>query len=163
VRLLTAGFGALAIVIAAGCAAVPDQGSLVIRCPSAGGAIAVANGAVTIDGIILRIGADLIAPASVDDGITAAIDVQGPAMGPSDRSPSIDCVRIARPERSEQWDTTPRRIQEFRDGTKTRVLATARDGPHWAAGDVVVVTVWLKTAGGGSWHVLTLDRQLIHP
>ena len=162
-RTLLVGLGAFAILIAAGCTAPLDQGNLTIRCPGAGSATAVANGQVTIDGVVLRIVADLTAPPSVDEGLTVAIEVQGPALGPTDRSASIDCMRIAKPDRGEQWDTTPKGIKEFRDNAKTRVLATARDGPHWVAGDVVQVTVWLKTIGGGPWHVLTLDRQQIHP
>jgi hypothetical protein len=160
-RVLVAGLGAFAII--AGCTAPADQGNLIIRCPGAGGAIAVTNGQVTIDTVVLRIAADLTAAPSAEEGMTVAIDVQGPPLGPNDRSPSVDCIRVAKPERGEQWDTTARRLQEFRDPTKTRVLATARDGPHWVAGDVADVMVWLKTTGTGPWHVLRLDRQQVHP
>ncbi|MGH2491315.1 MAG: hypothetical protein ACRDF9_07375 [Candidatus Limnocylindria bacterium] len=161
-RALVAGFGALLIAATTSCADqanLVDQGNLMIRCPDARGAIPVNDGQVTIDAVVMRVGADLSVPAAPDEGMTFVIDLQFPDS-PGAASPSVQCVRMRLEGENLQWDAVPRRIDEHRDGSHARVRSTGRDGPHWRLDDLVDVTIWLKTASGR--HVLTLSRQPIH-
>ena len=153
-------FGALLAATTGSCAAQgsPDPGNLVIRCPDAAGAVSVSDGQVTLGGIPIRVAAELGAPTAVDEGLTFAIEVHGPASGTAP-SPSVQCVRVRSTRESAQWDAVPRRIDETRDGANARVRAVGRDGPHWRTGELVDVTVWLKV--GTARHVLTLPGQLI--
>jgi hypothetical protein len=150
-------FGALAILLSAGCV---DQGNLVIRCPDSGGLIAVADGQVTIDGVATRVTADLTGASAADHGMTFVIELQRSAA-PADASPVVECVRLSKPDRGERWDVIANHVQEFRDNSTMRILATDGDGPHWVTGDLVDVVIWLKTASGR--HVLSLGRQPVHP
>jgi hypothetical protein len=156
-RVLLAPLGAIGILIAAGCA---DQGNLVIRCPDSGGLIAVAGGQVTIDGVQTRVTADLTAASGADHGMTFVIEVQRVAA-PADLSPTVECVRMSKPDRGERWDATASHVQEFRDNATMRILASDGDGPHWVTGDLIDVVIWLKTTTGR--HVLSLGRQPVHP
>jgi hypothetical protein len=155
-RAVVAGLGVLLVAATAGCA---DQGNLVIRCPDAGGAVALNDGKVTIDAVVMRVTADLIAPAAVADGLSFAIDLSFPDS-PSTQGLSVECVRVALVKENARWDSVPRRTEESRDGSSARVRSTNRDGPHWRPQDAVDVTIWLHTASGR--HVLTLGRQPIH-
>lgn len=128
-----------------------------IRCPGTGDAIAVTGGQVSIDGVVMRVTADLTAPVSAERGGTFAIDVEVPASG-SDRSPAVECVRMRIPKENTQWDAVPTRINDVRDGTTTRVRATGGEGPHWRLDEKVEVIVWLKTAANRR-HVLNLGAQ----
>ena len=118
------------------------------------------DGQVTIDGLSVRVAADLTGPTALEDGMTFAIEVQHALSSPTSPSPSILCVRVRRSDENMQWDAVPRRIDEVRDGTSARVLSKGRDGPHWRSTDLVDVTLWLKTERGR--HVLALGRQPIH-
>jgi len=153
---LVAGFAALLVIATTSCA---DQGNLIIRCPDAGSAIPVTDGQVTIDGVVMRVAADLSVPAAADEGMTATIDVQLPDS-PSHTSPSVQCTRMRLVEQNAQWDVVPSRIEESYDGTTARIRSTARDGPHWRLEDAIDVTIWLRTTSGR--HVLTLSQQTIH-
>ena len=105
-RALIAGLGALTVLMTVGCA---DQGNLMIRCPDAGGELAVTDGQVTIDGVVMRVAADLNEPSSPEKGLTFAINVQLPAL-PSDKAaPSVECVRLRMPQQNAQWDATATR------------------------------------------------------
>ena len=159
-RLLVVGLGAVLIITATSCASyVPDQGNLVIRCPDAGAAVGVNDGQVTIDAVVMRVAADLIAPAAVADGMSFAIDLSF-SDSSSTQGLRVECVRVARQNENARWDAVPRFTEETRDGSNARVRSTGRDGPHWRPADVVDVTVWLKTSSGR--HVLALGRQPIH-
>ena len=81
-----------------------------IRCPDAGGAVPVNDGQITIDGVVMRLAADLSVPAAADEGMTAIIDVQLPDP-PSHASPSVECVRMRSAEQGAQWDMVPLRQQ----------------------------------------------------
>jgi hypothetical protein len=149
-------FGAFAILMA-GCV---DQGNLVIRCPDAGGLIAVADGQVALDNVATRITADLTAASGTDRGMTFVIEVQRSAA-PADVSPAVECVRLSKPDRGERWDVVASHVQELRDNSTMRIRASDGDGPHWVTGDLIDVVIWLKTASGR--HVLSLGRQPVHP
>jgi hypothetical protein len=148
--------GALVVLATTSCT---DQGNLVIRCPDAGGAVQVSDGQVTIDAVVMRVAADLIAPAAVADGMSFAIDLKFPDSS-STRGPRVECVRVALEKENARWDAVPRLTEETRDGSSARVRSTGRDGPHWRPEDLVDVTIWLRTASGR--HVITLGRQPIH-
>ncbi len=155
-RALLVMLGASAIVATTSCA---DEGNLVIRCPDAGGAVPVNDGQATLDGVAVRVAADLRVPAAADEGMTFAIEVQLPDS-PSHTSPSVLCVRMRLVEENVQWDVVPSRIEEVYDGSNARIRSIGRDGPHWRLDDLVDVTIWLKTASGR--HVMTLNHQPIH-
>ena len=156
-RALTASLAAL-VVLGAGCADTSnrDEGNLMIRCPGAGGAVAVTDGRVSIDGVLMRVTAQLNAALAVDGGATFAIDVEVPASVSA--SPAVECVRMRKPTENSQWDAVPERIAEVRDGSTTRVRASGGEGPHWQPDEPIEVTVWLKTPASGR-HVLTLGAQ----
>ncbi|MDP9282563.1 MAG: hypothetical protein M3P38_10760 [Chloroflexota bacterium] len=148
--------GAFVVLATTSCA---DQGNLYIRCPDAGGAVPVNDGQVTIDGVVIRVAADLTVPAAAaDEGMTVAIELQLPDS-PSHTSPSVQCARMRIAKDNTQWDVVPSRIEERYDGSTARIRATARDGPHWRLEDPVEVTIWLKTTSGR--HVLALGRPPI--
>ena len=63
-RALVAGLGALLVIATTSCT---DQGNLTIRCPDAGGAVPVNDGQITIDGVLMRVAADLSVPAAADE------------------------------------------------------------------------------------------------
>jgi hypothetical protein len=150
---------ALLAVTTISCADQPDPGNLFIRCPDSRGAISVSDGQVTVAGIPIRVAADLTLPREPDEGMTFAIEVNGPDV-PTGRSLAVQCVRVSRADENVRWDAVPRRVEEFYDGSNARVRATGRDGPHWRIDELVDVTVWLKVATGR--HVLTLPKQPIH-
>ncbi len=148
--------GAVVILATMSCT---DQGNLVIRCPDAGGAVPVNDGQVTIDAVVMRVAADLIAPAAVADGMSFAIDLNFPDSS-STQGLRVECVRVALEKESARWDAVPRLTEETRDGSNARARSTGRDGPHWRPEDPVDVTIWLRAASGR--HVITLGRQPIH-
>jgi hypothetical protein len=155
-RLVDAGVGVLVVVATLSCA---DQGNLMIRCPDAGGAVPVNDGQITIDGVVMRVAADLSVPAAAEEGMTVAIDVQLPDS-PTHTSPSVQCARLRLAKENAQWDVVPSRIEEHYDGSTARIRSIGRDGPHWRLEDPIDVTIWLKTVSGR--HILTLSRQVIH-
>jgi hypothetical protein len=156
-RALVAGLWALLIAATTSCT---DQGNLYIRCPDAGGAVPVIDGEITIDGVLMRVAADLTVPAAAaDEGMTVVIDLQFPDS-PSHTSPSVQCARMRIAKENAQWDVVPSRIEERYEGSNARIRSMARDGPHWRLEDPVDVTIWLKTTSGR--RVLTLSRQSIH-
>jgi hypothetical protein len=154
-RAVVAGVGAFLMIATTSCT---DQGNLLIRCPDAEGAVPVNDGQITIDGVVMRVAADLSLPAA-DEGLTVAIDLQLPDS-PNHTSPSVQCARTRLAMQNVQWDFVPSRIQENYDGSNARIRSIGRDGPHWRLEDPIDVTIWLKTASGR--HVLTLGRQPIH-
>jgi hypothetical protein len=145
---------AVLVGLTAGCN--EDEGNLTIRCPGTGGAVAVTDGQLSIDGVVMRVTAELDAPVAVDRGATFAVEVQVPASVST--SPAVECVRMRKPTENAQWDAVPERIAEVRDGSTTRVRAMGGEGPHWQLDEQLEVTVWLKTAASGR-HVLTLGAQ----
>ncbi len=155
-RALIGGVGALLLVATMSCA---DQGNLTIRCPDAGGAIAVTGGLVMLDGVAMRVTADLSVPAAPAGGMTFAIDIQLPDS-PGVPSPAVECVRVRLGRENAQWDAVPSLIHEVRDGSTVRIRATKGQGPHFSPDNPVDVTIWLKTRSGR--RVLTLGRQSIH-
>jgi hypothetical protein len=155
-RALVAGLGALLVIATTSCT---DQGNLMIRCPDAGGAVPVNDGQITIDGVLMRVAADLSVPAAADEGMTVAIDLQLPDS-PNHASPSVQCARMRLTTESVQWDVVPSRVQQNFDGSTAHIRSIGRDGPHWRLEDPIDVTIWLRTASGQ--HVLTLGRQPIH-
>jgi len=155
-RALVAGLGALLVAAATSCS---DQGNLYIRCPDAGGGVALNDGNVTIDAVVMRVAADLTAPAGATDGMSFAIELNFPDL-PTMRGVRVECVRVRRVTESVQWDAVPRLTEETHDGSNARVRSTGRDGPHWRPEDLVDVTIWLRTASGR--HVLAIGRQPIH-
>jgi hypothetical protein len=160
VRALPAGLAAIALVVlSASCADTSDQdeGNLMIRCPGAGGAVAVTDGQVSIDGALMRVSAELNAPVAVDRGATFAIDVQFPASVST--TPRVECVRMRDAAENAQWDAVPERTAEVRGDRSTwSVRAMGGEGPHWQIDERIEVTVWLKTAASGR-HVLNLGAQ----
>jgi hypothetical protein len=156
VRKVVAVLGALLVGATASCA---DQGNLYIRCPDAGGAVALNDGKVTIDAVVMRVAADLTAPAGATDGMSFAIELNFPDSSGT-RSLSVECVRVALQKESARWDAVPRLTEETHDGSNARVRSTGRDGPHWRPEDPVDVTIWLRTPSGR--HVVALGRQPIH-
>lgn len=137
-----------------------DQGNLSIRCPDAGGAVALNDGKITIDAVVIRIAADLTAPAGgATDGMSFAIEMSFPDL-PSMQGLRVECVRVALEKESARWDAVPRLTEETHDGSNGRVRSTGRDGPHWGPEHIVDVTLWLHTASGR--HVIALGRQPIH-
>ena len=153
--------GALLAVTATGCSdqGSPDAGNLVIRCPDSRGAIPVNDGQVTIAGAPIRVAADLKGATAVDEGMSFTIEVHGASV-PARPSLSVQCVRVRLTDENVQWDTVPRRVEEFYDGSNARIRATGRDGPHWSSDKLVDVTVWLKVATDR--HVVTMPGQPIH-
>lgn len=150
----------LLVVTTASCAEQPpDSGSLTIRCPDSRGALLVSDGRATLAGVPVRVSADLRGPTAPDEGMAFTIEVQRHSVATSP-SLAVQCVRVRRTDENVQWDAVPRRIEDFDDGSNARVRATGRDGPHWRAGMLVDVTVWLKIATDR--HVLTMPGQPIH-
>ena len=150
------------VVVTTGCATPKDEGNLQIRCPDAGGAVAVVNGQVAIDAVVMRVAADLTGPATVeDDGLKFAVELQLPRAAAPITSPAVECVRISRLEENARWDATPSRIEEVRNESTVSVRATRGEGPHWRSAEVVDVTVWVKMSTGRR-HVLALGHQRIH-
>jgi hypothetical protein len=90
-RQLFAGLGALLAVATASCV---DQGNLVIRCPDAGGAVALNDGNVTIDAVVMRVAADLNAPAGATEGMSFAIELNFPDL-PSMQGLRVECARAS--------------------------------------------------------------------
>ena len=157
-RTFIAAFGTIVILMAASCRA--DEGNLVIRCPGTDGAIAVADGQATVNGVMLRVSADLATPPSAQEGMTFVIEVRLPDT-PGHTGPSVDCVRVDKPSDSARWDARPYLTEQNSDGSLTVVRAKGDHGPHWAAGDAVDVTVWLTVSTHR--YPVTLGRQPIHP
>ena len=157
-RALIAACTSIAIVAGAACSA--DEGNLLIRCPGLEGAIAVSNGAVTVETLALRVSADLATPAAAQEGMTFTIEIRLPDS-PAHVAPSVDCVRVDKPSNNSRWDARPYGTEQSSDGTVTIIRAKGDHGPHWPAGDAVDVTVWISVAGHR--HPLTVGRQPIHP
>jgi len=151
---------AVLLAVGAGCAGTrEDEGNLLIRCPGTGGAVAVTDGQVSIDGMRMRVSAELHAPIDINRGATFTIDVQLPALEPRTASPTVECVRMRKPAENTQWDAVPERVAEVRDESGTRVRASGGEGPHWRPDEQVEVTVWLRTRASGR-HVLALGAPV---
>ena len=157
-RAATVALSAIVMIMAAGCTAT-DQGSLEIRCPGADGAIAVSSGQVSIEGVPIRVNADLTGASSTDVGMAFVIEVQL-ADSPAHPAPSVDCVRIEKADQNAQWDARPYVVHQFFDGSTARIRADGDHGPHWVSGDAVAVTIWLTVATHR--YPLALGRQLLH-